>query len=113
MPLYVRAGAIIPFDPVRQYLTQPVDGPTTIRVYTGANGQFRWYEDDGASQEYLTGKFAWSRLSWDDASKRLTIERDASAGNLELLPRMLKVQIFPAGKAAEITYDGRRADVSF
>jgi alpha-glucosidase/alpha-D-xyloside xylohydrolase len=113
MPIYVRAGAIIPFDPVRQYMTQPVEEPTTIRIYAGANGQFRWYEDDGASQEYLNGKYAWTNLRWDDATQRLTIERDASEGTLELAARKLVVQLLPVGKSVEIHYDGRRAEVSF
>ena len=99
MPIYVRAGAIIPFDPVRQYMTQPVSEPTTIRVYSGANGQFRWYEDDGASQEYLDGKFAWTNLKWDDAARRLTIERDATAGTLEPPARKLVVELLPEGKS--------------
>ena len=47
MPLYVRAGAIVPFDPVRQYTSQPVTEPTTLKVYTGADGQYTLYADDG------------------------------------------------------------------
>ena len=113
MPIYVRAGAVIPFDPVRQYMTEPVNEPTAVRVYSGADGQFRWYEDDGVSQEYLAGRFAWTNLTWDDAARRLTIERDASAGTLEVLPRTLRVQLLPEGTSREITYDGRRAEVRF
>jgi alpha-glucosidase/alpha-D-xyloside xylohydrolase len=113
MPIYVRAGAIIPFDPVRQYVMQPVDEPTTIRVYTGANGQFRWYEDDGVSQEYLEGNFAWTNLQWDDAARRLTIARDPTAGTFELPARKLVVEIMPEGIQKEINYDGLRADISF
>ena len=52
MPLYVRAGAILPLDPVRQYTAQPTDEPTTIRVYPGRDGEFRLYEDDGKSLDY-------------------------------------------------------------
>ena len=113
MPIYVRAGAIIPFDPVRQYMTEPVAHPTTIRVYSGASGQFRWYEDDGATQEYLNGKYAWTNLKWDDAARRLSIERDTTAGTLDLAPRKLVVQLLPDGATKEIDYDGRRAEVNF
>ena len=113
MPIYVRAGAIIPLDPVRQYVMQPVTEPTTIRVYSGARGQFRWYEDDGVSQEYLTGKFAWTNLDWDDRTRRLTIERDATAGTFELPPRKLVVELLPQRQSKEIDYDGRRAEVQF
>ena len=48
-PLYVRAGAIIPLAPVRQYTGEKVDGPLTLQVYRGANGQFLLYEDDGST----------------------------------------------------------------
>ena len=56
MPVYVRAGAIIPFDPVRQYADEIVQGPTTLKVYTGANGDYTLYDDDGISQDYLEGR---------------------------------------------------------
>jgi alpha-glucosidase/alpha-D-xyloside xylohydrolase len=113
MPIYVRAGAIIPLDPVRQYLSQPVGEPTTIRVYAGANGQFRWYEDDGASLGYLDEKFAWTNLKWDDAAKRLVIERDTTVGVLPPIARKFVVQLIPQGRSKEIDYDGRRAEVCF
>ena len=47
MPLHVRAGAILPLGPVRQYVDEPVDGPLTLVVYPGADGAFTLYEDDG------------------------------------------------------------------
>jgi alpha-glucosidase/alpha-D-xyloside xylohydrolase len=113
MPLYVRAGAIIPFDPVRQYMEQEVEEPTTIRVFAGADGDFRWYEDDGKSQEYLAGQFAWTNLKWDDATKQLTITRDNRAGTLAPRARKLVVELLPAGTKQEIDYDGNSAEVSF
>ncbi len=113
MPIYVRAGAVIPFDPVRQYMSQPVGEPTTIRVYPGANGRSRWYEDDGISQEYLDGKFAWTELRWDDAARRLTIERDPTVGTLERTARKLVLQVLPQGLSRELEYDGRRAEIGF
>ena len=84
---------------VRQYMSQQVTEPTTIRVYAGADGEFRWYEDDGASQEYLQGKFAWTRLNWNDAARRLTIERDAAAGTLALPSRTLEYRSFSLRQA--------------
>jgi alpha-glucosidase/alpha-D-xyloside xylohydrolase len=113
LPIYVRAGAIIPLDPVRQYMSQPVSEPTKIQVYSGASGHFRWYEDDGTSQEYLDGKFAWTNLEWDDEARSLTIERDATSGTLELAPRKLVVLMLPEGKSKLIEYDGRKVDVRF
>jgi alpha-glucosidase/alpha-D-xyloside xylohydrolase len=113
IPIFVRAGAIIPFDPVRQYTMQPATEPTTIRVYSGASGEFRWYEDDGISQDYLGGKFAWTTLKWDDNARRFTIERDTAAGTLELPQRRLVVELLPEGTSKEIRYDGRRSEITF
>jgi alpha-glucosidase/alpha-D-xyloside xylohydrolase len=74
MPLYVRAGAIIPLDPVRQYTGEPINEPLTLRIYPGADGDFALYEDDGSSLDYLKGKFALTRLTWNDKARTLTIE---------------------------------------
>ena len=113
MPIYVRAGAIIPIDPVRQYMAETVREPTTVRVYSGADGQFRLYEDDGVSQEYLAGSFAWTNFKWDDRARRLAIERDPTAGTLHLPARKLLVEFLPEGRKEQIDYDGRRGEVGF
>ena len=75
MPIYVRAGAIVPFDPVRQYTAEPVTEPTTLRVYPGANGEFTLYDDDGISQEYLAGRGQWIRMTWNDGARQLTLRQ--------------------------------------
>ncbi len=75
----MRAGAIIPLDPVRQYTAQPVSEPTTLRVYPGAHGAFTLYDDDGQSLGYRDGsdpKTVWIRFRWDDGARRLTVEPD-------------------------------------
>ena len=79
MPLYVRAGAIIPLDPVRQFTAQPVNEPTTLWIHTGADGAFTLYDDDGQSLGYRDGsdaKTVWIRFRWDDSARKLTIEPD-------------------------------------
>jgi alpha-glucosidase/alpha-D-xyloside xylohydrolase len=79
MPIFVRAGAILPVDPVRQYTAQSIDEPTTIRIYPGADGTFTLYDDDGHSMGYRDGTDAstmWIRFQWDDAGHRLTISPD-------------------------------------
>lgn len=79
MPIYARAGAIIPLDPVRQYTDQPVTEPTALQVYPGADGAFTLYDDDGQSPGYGNGsdaKTVWIRMRWNDATHRLTLEPD-------------------------------------
>ncbi len=114
MPIYVRAGAIIPFDPVRQYVGQPVDEPTTLRVYTGAAGEYTLYDDDGISQDYLSGSGSWTHMTWDDGARSLTLEPGAPVGATSVTTRRtFRVLLLPEGTTKEVTYDGRRVTVSF
>jgi alpha-glucosidase/alpha-D-xyloside xylohydrolase len=114
MPLYVRAGAIIPFDPVRQYTGQPVDEPTTIKIYAGADGQFTLYEDDGISLDYQQGRATWTRFTWEDSARRLVIE-PASSDGAKNLPssRKLRVELVPAGEVRMVEYTGQRIELAF
>lgn len=113
MPIYVRAGAIIPFDPVRQYTAQPVSEPTTLKVYRGANGEFTLYDDDGISQDYLLGKGTWTRITWNDNKRQLTLEPGAPAGMKNLAgKRTFRVQVLPEGKTTTVNYTGKRMRVA-
>jgi alpha-glucosidase/alpha-D-xyloside xylohydrolase len=114
MPIYVRAGAIIPFDPVRQYTAQVVNEPTTLRIYRGANGSFTFYDDDGISQEYLNGRGSWIRMSWNDSTNELTLEPGAPAGSTNLVaPRVFNVMLLPDGGTRSVSYAGRPVRATF
>ena len=114
MPIYVRAGAIIPIDPARQYTSEVVSEPTTIRVYRGLNGQFTMYDDDGLSQEYLRDRGTWTRLTWDDRGNRLTIEPGPPRGATNLpTQREFRVVVMPEGTTKTVSYAGRTVRVSF
>jgi alpha-glucosidase/alpha-D-xyloside xylohydrolase len=117
LPLYVRAGAIIPLDPIRQYTAQPVTEPTTFRVYPGANGTFALYDDDGQSLGYRDGsdpKTVWIRLRWDDAARHLTIEPDERMKKWPGGVRTFAVEV--AGRDAkpkQVDFRGERVGVDF
>ncbi|HYV34772.1 MAG TPA: TIM-barrel domain-containing protein [Gemmataceae bacterium] len=115
MPIYVKAGSIIPFDPVRQYMAQPVTEPTTLKIYTGQSGEFTMYEDDGNSQNYLQNKGTWTKMSWDDAAKKLTISAAPPAGvtNESTAAREFKVLMLPAGTLKTVSYNGQKAEVAY
>jgi len=114
MPIFVRAGAILPLDPVRQYTSQVVSEPTTLRVYRGADGQYTLYEDDGISQDYLAGKGTWTRMTWNERSARLTLEPGPPRGATNLTgPRTFTVELIPDGTTRTVQYSGRRVDVRF
>jgi alpha-D-xyloside xylohydrolase len=72
MPLYVRAGSIVPMGPMIQYATQSID-PLEIRVYKGGNASFTLYEDEGDTYNYETGKYSTIQFTWDDAAQQLKI----------------------------------------
>ncbi|HEX7049192.1 MAG TPA: TIM-barrel domain-containing protein [Longimicrobiales bacterium] len=115
MPIYVRAGAIIPFDPVRQYMAQEVDEPTTLQVFPGADGEFTLYEDDGISLDYLEDRATWTRMTWDDEARRLVIEPAPPPGatQLDRGPRTFRVALLPSGETKTVEYDGARVEVTF
>src|SRR5688500_1210882 len=62
MPLHVRAGAIIPLGPVKEYVEQQVSAPLRVTVYPGADGAFAIYEDDGRSFAYRRGD--WMQINF-------------------------------------------------
>jgi alpha-D-xyloside xylohydrolase len=73
MPLYVKAGSIIPFGPFLQYAEEKPADPIELRVYTGANAAFELYEDENDNYNYEKGIYAVIPLKWDDKSQTLTI----------------------------------------
>ena len=107
MPIYVRAGALIPVDPIRQYTSEPVTAPTTLRVDSGADGAFTLYEDDGISQEYLRN-VATVTFTWVDRSGRLTIAPEPRTGVPNPPPpRTFEIVVLPEGTRRTITCEGR------
>jgi alpha-glucosidase (family GH31 glycosyl hydrolase) len=90
MPLYVRAGAIVPTGPVMQWTDEIPNPPLTLTVYPGADGAFDLYEDDGRSFAYKRGEWMGLSLKWSDAARRLTVtltprsRRPAAARELSL-----------------------------
>ncbi len=92
MPLYVKAGAIIPVDTVKQYVDEVTNTPLHIKIYTGADGAFTFYEDDGVSQAYLKGKSRTIELNWNEKNAILTIHPVYKKGGLPHEPRTLVVE---------------------
>jgi alpha-D-xyloside xylohydrolase len=79
IPLYVRAGAIVPMGPELQYTSEKPADPIELRVYRGADGVFTLYEDDGESYDYDKGARATISFRWREASLTLCIgERKGS-----------------------------------
>jgi alpha-D-xyloside xylohydrolase len=73
LPLFVRAGTILPLGPVVQYVSEKPADPVELRIYHGADGAFTLYEDQGDGYNYEKGAFATIPLTWNESRGRLTI----------------------------------------
>ncbi len=91
IPLFVKAGSILPLGPEVQYAEQPTDEPTELRIYPGANADFNIYEDAGDTYDYEKGPHAVIPLYWDNASATLTI--GTRQGSYPSMPRDLRFNI--------------------
>ena len=73
LPLYVRAGSIVPMGPAMEWSTQKPADPIELRIYPGADGDFTLYEDENDNYDYTKGQHATIALHWNDAEHTLTI----------------------------------------
>ncbi|HTM92182.1 MAG TPA: TIM-barrel domain-containing protein, partial [Flavisolibacter sp.] len=73
MPVFVKAGSILPFGPDLQYTSEKPADVITLYVYDGADGSFNLYEDEGTNYNYEKGAFATIPISYNDATNTLTI----------------------------------------
>ncbi|MEW6202623.1 MAG: TIM-barrel domain-containing protein, partial [bacterium] len=121
MPLYVRAGSIVPMGPKLQYATEKPADPIELRVYQGADGEFNIYEDENDNYNYEKGVYAIIPIRWDEKTKTLTIGdcKGSFPGMLE--KRIFNIVIVGGGQGVgvdlteapnkTITYAGRNLTV--
>lgn len=116
MPLYVREGAILPFGPEITSTAEKAADPVTLYVYTGRDGAFTLYEDEGVNYDYEKGEFSTIPITWDDAAGKLTI--GARKGSWDGMPETRTFNVMWISKEqpqafdlsavprASVTYDG-------
>jgi alpha-D-xyloside xylohydrolase len=73
IPIYIRAGSIVPYGPSVQWATEKVDAPLELRIYPGADGHFTLYDDERDNYDYEKGAYATIPLKWSEKTKTLTI----------------------------------------
>ncbi|GEP98946.1 TIM-barrel domain-containing protein [Chitinophaga cymbidii] len=111
MPLYVKAGSILPFGPDIQYTGEKPADTIVLRVYTGGDASFRLYEDEGLNYGYEKGRFSNIPVRWNESAGTLTIgAREGSFPGM-LRQRYFRVIYIHPGSAKEadgglITYNG-------
>lgn len=109
MPIYVRAGAVLPTGPVKQFTGAASDEPVTFTVYPGADGHAVLYEDDGATFDYADGDYAKTRATWTEATRTLRLENEPGAPPPSR-PRRLRVAVV-RGEARSVEFDGSPLEI--
>jgi alpha-glucosidase (family GH31 glycosyl hydrolase) len=111
MPLYVRAGSILPLGPVKQFTGEKVDEPLSISIYPGADASFLLYEDDGTSFNYRKGEWMGIEMTWNDGHKTLRLQLAPGSKMLPPASRPVTVQLGDAKRSS--TFVGQPLEVSF
>ena len=110
VPMFVRAGSILPFGPEMQYVGEKSWDSLELRVYPGADATFTLYEDEGDSYNYEKGVYSLIPMHWNNRTQTLTIgSRQGS------FPGMLEtrqfVVVLPDGRQQTVSYNGETVDV--
>ncbi len=111
MPLYVRAGTVLPLGPVKQHTSETADQPLSISIYPGADASFLLYEDDGRSFRYRRGEWMGAELHWADTRRVLTLRLAPRSRMLPPSPRRIEVKLDSAMQTLD--FDGRPLELSF
>ncbi len=114
IPLYVRAGSIVPVGPDIQYTGEGVNAALELHIYPGKDGYFTLYDDEGDNYNYEQGMFATIALDWDDQNRKLTIgTRQGSYPGMPasraFCPIVVSDNVAPSGET--IIYSGQEITV--
>ncbi len=113
MPVMIKAGAIVPMGPVMQYVDEKPDAPITLNVYTGANGSFSLYEDDGVTNAYTRGEFSRIPLAYDDKTGTVTIGARTGQYKGMVTKREFRVRFIKPGMSSADTLDASDKTVGY
>ncbi len=121
IPLFIKAGSILPIGPEVQYATEKKWDKLELLIYEGADGEFTLYEDENDNYNYEKGIYSIINFSWDDQKKTLTIDNRKGE-----FPGMLEERRFTLMKISakdknrefqkevkEINYKGKRVRIKF
>jgi alpha-D-xyloside xylohydrolase len=97
LPLFVRAGSILPMGPVRQHVQDVPAAPLELHIYPGQNSAFELYEDEGDQYNYEDGAFTLIPIGWQEAERQLTL--GARQGRYDGMPEERTFGIFLHGAA--------------
>jgi len=107
MPLFVKAGSIVPFGPALQYTSQKPADTITLNVYTGADASFNLYEDEGTNYDYEKGAFSTIHIKYNEAAKTVTIDDRKGMFNGMLQKRTFRINLITPTQAQRLDPDVR------
>ena len=111
VPMFVRAGSILPLGPEMQSVGEKAWDQLEIRVYPGADGSFVLYEDEGDGYNYEKGAYSTITFSWNDKARKLTI--GVRKGDfLGLLKSRQFTVVLPDGHQQQVSYNGSECTIS-
>ena len=111
IPVYVKAGSILPIGPDVQYAEEKSWDNLEIRIYPGADGEFVLYEDENDNYNYENGAYSTITFSWDDSEKKLTIgDREGSFSGM-LNERTFNVVVVSENEGVGIDYASQYSSV--
>lgn len=106
MPLFVRAGTILPLGPVKQFTTEAVDAPLTLLIYPGADAAATVYEDDGATFDFERGEWMGLAARWSDNQRRIELRLANGSKMRPPLTRTVRVRLAGNGDTHDVTFAG-------
>ena len=112
VPMFVRAGSILPLGPEMQYVGEKAWDNLEIRVYPGADGVFTLYEDEGDNYNYEKGYYATITFVWNDKARTLTIGTRQGGYKGMILDRQFTI-VLPDGTSKTVSHNGNEQVVSF
>lgn len=112
IPLFVRAGSVVPVGPDVQYSGEKAWDNLTVCVYPGADGNFTLYEDEFDNYNYEKGAYTEIPMTWDDSKRTLTIG-SRKGGYTGMLAKRQFVVKTADGKERTVTYTGKKVQVKF
>ena len=102
---------MIPLGLVKQYTSEKVDGPLTLQIYPGADGNFLLYEDDGRTFNYRRGEWMGIQMAWNDRQRRLTLRLAEGSQILTPSKRRIEVRVAPEKTTRAIVFEGSALNV--
>ncbi|MEI9910269.1 MAG: TIM-barrel domain-containing protein [Bacteroidota bacterium] len=107
MPVFVKAGSVIPYGPALQYTTEKKADTITLYVYAGKDGEFTLYEDEGLNYNYEKGLYSTIRINYAEANKTLTIDKRQGEFSGMLAKRYFRIKYITRDKAVLLNFDNK------